>query len=144
MNMVEWSRFLEERLGRPPLIRWHYVEDDKRPLDKDWTTGPWDDPDEWRSRLTGWTGQVGMVTGRGLLVIDVDAYKPGAEQSFEALLADTKLDLDTIVVLTPRGGRHYRFSYDPAVRVPSCRLDPFGYPGVDVRADGGFIAIPGP
>jgi hypothetical protein len=136
--MVEWSRFLEERLDRPPLIRCR----DKVPLDTGWTTGPWDDPDTWRARLEGWAGQVGMLTGRGLLVVDVDAYKPGAEESFEALLADTELALDTVVVLTPRGGRHYWYSYDPAVRVGSGPLEPFGYPGVDVKADGGFVAIP--
>jgi hypothetical protein len=140
--MVDWSRFFEERLDRPPLIRWQYVGTDKVPLDKGWTTGPWDDPDGWRARLEGWTGEVGMLTGRGLLVLDVDAYKPGAEQSFEALVADTKLDLGTVVVLSPRGGRHYWYSYDASVHVPSCELEPFGYPGVDVRADGGFIAIP--
>jgi hypothetical protein len=143
MNAVEWSRYLEERLERPPLIRWRLVGDhQKKPLDEEWTTGPWDEPERWRARLDGWTGGLGMLTGHGLLVIDVDLYKPRAEQSFEALMAETQLSLDTVCVISARGGRHYYFRYDPDIRVPSCELEPFGFPDIDCRADGGFIAIP--
>jgi hypothetical protein len=137
-DLVEWSRYIEQRLERPPLI----CCIGKKPVDTGWTTGPWDQPDEWRARLAGWTGNVAMLTGRGLLVLDVDLHKPQAEGAFEALVATTKLNLETITVITPRGGRHYYFKYDPRVRVPSVALDMFGYPGIDCKADGGCVLLP--
>jgi len=137
-DVTAWSLFIEEALRRPPLIRCR----GKTPLDTDWPSGPWGQPDEWRRRLVGWTGNVGMLTGRGLLVIDVDSHKPAAEGSFDALIANTRLSLETVTVLTPRGGRHHYYRYDPAVRVPSGPLEPFGYPGLDVKADGGFVLVP--
>jgi hypothetical protein len=138
VDLTEWSRFVEERLDRPPLIRCR----GKRPVDLGWTTGPWDEPDEWRQRLDGWAGNVAVLTGRGLLVLDVDLYKDGSEGSFEALLDTTRLQLETVTVLTPHGGRHYYYRYDPKVRVPSVPLDMFGYPGIDCKADGGCVLIP--
>ena len=67
------SRHLEQTLGVPPLIRLN----GKAPLDTGWTTGPRRKPNEWRRRLADHTGNVGMVTGDGLVVVDVDLYHAG-------------------------------------------------------------------
>ncbi len=138
MNLVEWSLAVEAGLRRPPLIRCN----GKAPLDRDWPTGPFDEPDKWRNRLVRHKGNVGMVCGRGLAVLDVDLYKPPAEGSLDALVAATKLDLATITGITGRGGRHYVYSYDPELSVPSIPLEPRGFPGIELKADGGMVIVP--
>jgi hypothetical protein len=137
MDLVAWSHSVEGWLRRPPLIRCN----GKRPLDTEWTTGPWDDPDHWRALLEGHQGNVGCLTGRGVLVIDVDSYKVGAEDAFDALVSDTGLSTDTVVAITGGGGRQYWYSYDESLHVPSIPLEPLGYVGIDLKADGGQVVI---
>ncbi len=139
MNNYEWSLFLEERLIRPPLVRCRH----KAAYDTGWSIGPWESPEPWREKLVGWDGQVGMLTGRGLLVVDVDLYKPGAQDSLD-LLVDKGLSLETVTAITPRGGRHLYYRYDPDVYryLPSRSLEPLGFPGVDVKCDGGMVIVP--
>jgi hypothetical protein len=69
--------------------------------------------------------------------VDVDLYVPRAEDSLEEL---HRLGLDryTITCLTGGGGRH--LYYRAPVPVPSRPLD--GYPGVDVKGDGGMVIVP--
>ncbi len=134
---MEWSFLLERELHRPPLIR----ANGKAPLDTGWTTGPFDDPDGWRERLRGHTSNVGCVTGRGLLVLDVDTYKPEAEDSLRNLAEDTAFDTETVTAVTGRGGWHLLYSYDPSLSVPSIPLAPLGYPGIEVKAGGGQVIV---
>ena len=135
MDLTEWSAVIEAALHRPPLIR----ANGKAPLDTGWTTEPFDDPDGWRSRLHGHTTNVGMVTGRGLLVVDGDIYKPGC--ALDALLDDMGLTRHTVTALTGGGGQHLLYAYDPTLSVPSIPLGPLGYPGVELKADGGQIIV---
>jgi hypothetical protein len=99
-DLVSVSRHLEEVLGVPPLIRCN----GKAPLDPGWTTGPRTDPDRWRDRLVGHDHNVGMLTGHGLVVIDVDLYPPDAEGSLERL-RDLGLSTETPTAIT--GGREH-------------------------------------
>ncbi len=115
MDLVAWSSTVEVGLHRPPLLR----VNGKAPLDPGWTVGPFEDPGHWRDLLVNHHGNVGIVCGRGVLAIDVDSYKDAGEGSWDARVADCGLDVDTVVALTGRGGRHYFYSYDPALHVPS-------------------------
>jgi putative DNA primase/helicase len=137
MNLVDWSRFLEERLQRPSLIR----VNGKAPLDQGWPEGPFNDPDGWRDKLNGHQGNVGVVLGRGLAVVDVDSYKPRAEESWDALVAAVGLDLNTVIAATGGGGRHFYFRYPAELHVGSIPLGPRGYPGIEVKADGGMVVV---
>jgi Bifunctional DNA primase/polymerase, N-terminal len=138
MDLIEWSLRLERRFHRPPLIR---CRRDNSAVDKDWPRAPFDDPDGWRPRLSGWTENVGMVMGRGLLCVDADIYKPGAQGAFDALVDSCGLDLCTAVQLSGGGGHHYFYSYNPGLTVPSKSLESAGYPGIDIKADGGYVIV---
>ena len=90
------------------------------------------------ARLTAWWAEnpsynIGVATGGGLIVIDVDP-KPGVEG---ALLA---LDLpdDTLTVRTPSGGRHLYLRGDDVAN-SSRKLGI----GIDVRGVGGYVVAPG-
>jgi hypothetical protein len=136
-GLVEWSAFLEEALHRPPLVRMN----GKAPLDPNWTTGPFDDPEQWRHQLERHTGNVGMVLGRGLLAVDHDSYKAEGEDSFERLCRDTGLPTSTVSAVTGRGGRHYFYAYPEDRLAPSVPLGPRGYPGIEVKGDGGCVVV---
>jgi|DEB0MinimDraft_10_1074344.scaffolds.fasta_scaffold08980_5 hypothetical protein len=85
---------------------------------------------------------VGIVTGApsGFLVIDYDAYKEEADASYKRLMEQTGWRLTGLVATTPRGGYHYYY------RIPaghSFRSGPLpGYPGIDVKSDGGYVVAP--
>jgi hypothetical protein len=137
VELVEESVRIERALSRPPLIRLN----GKEALDRGWPSGPFQDPERWRARLVGHATNVGLVMGRGLLALDVDLYKVGAEDAWQALRDDTGLDDDTVRAITGRGGMHALFRYPPELRVPSVPLGPRGYDGIEVKADGGMIVV---
>jgi hypothetical protein len=85
---------------------------------------------------------IGIVTGAasGIIVLDVDP-RHGGDASLEALIAKCGKLPDTPIVLTGGGGWHYYFKHPgPGVHVPnsSGQLGP----GLDVRADGGYVVAP--
>lgn len=91
------------------------------------------------TKLTAWwtdypNCNIGVATGDGLVVVDVDAHKPGA---LGALLA---LDLpdDTLTVKTPGGGFHLYYLGDDVANSAN-KLGP----GIDVRGVGGYVVAPG-
>ena len=138
MNLAAWSAALEAALDRPvPLIR----VNGKRPLDAGWTQGPFDNSDFWRGLLENYIGNVGLVLGRGLAALDIDLYQPGAEDAWESLRADTGLSAETVTQITGGGGRHYLYSYPPDLTVPSIALGHLGYPGIELKGDGGFVVV---
>jgi len=83
-----------------------------------------------------WPGaRIGIVTGvvSGLLVVDVDSKE--GEEKINELLPDTLL---TPACQTPRGGKHLYFACsDSRVGNATGIL-----PGVDVRANGGYVVAP--
>jgi hypothetical protein len=131
MNRYTASIRLEHDLECAPLIRLA----GKRPMDRGWTTGPYDDPDRWRDDLLDWTGNVGVVCGHGLVVIDCDVYKPDGARSFAQLEAHGLPA--TREAETGSGGRH--LFYRVSGPVPSRPL--VGYPGIDVKGDGGQVVV---
>lgn len=92
-----------------------------------------------RAKLTGWWAvqpdyNVGVATGGGLVVVDVDTRVNGA---LGALLA---LDLpdDTLTVRTPGGGFHLYYQGDDVANSAG-KLGA----GIDVRGAGGYVIAPG-
>jgi DNA-binding transcriptional ArsR family regulator len=84
---------------------------------------------------------VGIRTGAesGLVVVDLDP-KPGAEEQWAALVAGHEPMPATPESITGGGGRHLLFAH-PGGYVKS-RDAALGFPGVDCKADGGYIVAP--
>lgn len=76
----------------------------------------------------------GIITGNGLVVIDIDPRHGG----FESLEQIKHLIEPTLTVRTGGGGLHYYYSTDEKVGNRTNVL-----PGIDVRGDGGFVVAPG-
>lgn len=73
---------------------------------------------------------IGIVTGNGLVVVDIDTHHGGEIPSW--------LDTDTAAVRTASGGLHYYYSVAGFVPNSVGRLAP----GVDVRGERGQVAAP--
>ena len=119
----------------------------KLPAIGDWPNRATTDPDRiqtlWTCRVTGWVQDynIGVATGKGLVVLDVDTKKVDGN----AALLDLQLEhngtlTNTLEVTTPSGGRHLYFTCPDEVRNSVNALAP----GLDVRGAGGFVAGPGP
>lgn len=84
---------------------------------------------------------VAIRTGQGLAVLDLDR-KPGAdgvETIKEWERTHGRLP-ETLTAHTGGGGLHCYFLYDKSIKIPS-RVNVLG-PGVDIRADGGYVLAP--
>lgn len=93
-----------------------------------------------RWEVDGQPCNVGLATGDGLVVLDVDRKngKDGFASLAKVGLTEAKLNsLCTFRVATPRDGVHYYFMATDTV---SSRVDALS--GVDVRGDGGYIVAP--
>jgi Bifunctional DNA primase/polymerase, N-terminal/AAA domain len=107
----------------PPVKGWQkWATQQRAKIDAYWTTAPNDN--------------VGIATGDGLLVLDVDG-EAGAESLVKLELIHGKLP-DTGIVSTPSGGRHYYFSGQDVSNSAGIIA-----PGLDVRSKGGYVAAPG-
>jgi hypothetical protein len=82
------------------------------------------------ARRGGGDPNVGIVTGSGLAVVDIDTYHGGEIPAW--------LDTDTAAVRTASGGLHYYYSVAGFVPNSVGRLAP----GVDVRGERGQVAAP--
>lgn len=80
------------------------------------------------------TANIGIATGAGLVVLDIDPDK-GGDDSLAGLEAEHGRLPDTVECLTGSGGRHIFFSTDVAV---PCSVATVG-PGLDIRGDGGYV-----
>lgn len=131
MTLTDVSLQLEEHLGCPPLIRLA----GKRPFEVGWTFGPRQEPDRWRAKLDGHRGNVGMVCGNGLVVVDVDVHKPGVDRSIAEL--ERRGLPATFEARTGSGGRHLVYRADRPVASAPLK----GFPGIDIKADGGQVVV---
>lgn len=113
---------------------------------------------DWRPKITGWVdaattseetirrwwtqwpaANVGVATGQGLLVIDIDNKKgKNGSESFAALALPPEA-LDTFTVETPSGGRHVYFRVERDHPNSAGRLGD----GLDTRGAGGYVVGPG-
>jgi hypothetical protein len=113
----------------------------KIPLLKDWPNLATTDPDTIRYWWAQWaTANVGIATGHGLWVLDVDPDK-GGDDSLRALEGQYGPLPQTPVVLTGGGGSHYYFYFQhPGLSIGNS-VGKLG-PGLDIRADGGQVVAP--
>lgn len=107
-----------------------------------WQKAATDDPDQIAKWWDEWPNAVpALPTGsrNGVAVLDVD-MKKGKDG-----IADLKalgLDPDHLtssVITTPSGGRHYYFEHEEGLRSNAGQIAP----GLDIRAEGGFVIAPG-
>lgn len=101
---------------------------------------------------------IGIATGDGLVVLDVDVRKrptekqtgkqrrksAGAPHGLDALRKlkkDWGLSTKTIKARTPSGGHHFYYSLPPSLRMPNSASAIA--PGIDVRGHHGYVAAPG-
>lgn len=124
---------------RGPLIRVR----GKAPFDHGWQVDPTRWPTLWEAKLDGWQHELGVPMGQrrdGLwnVALDFDDYKPGAADS-KTRLFGLGLDRRTVTQCTPHGGEHY--FYTSPVPIRSRPLDAEGFPGVDVKCEGGQVVF---
>lgn len=79
---------------------------------------------------------IGIRTGEesGIFVLDVDTHKVDGKATLEALEEKHDRLPDTVQAITGSGGLHYLFKYQKGIR-NKVNFEP----GLDVRADGGYI-----
>lgn len=84
---------------------------------------------------------IGIRTGEvsGLVVLDVDP-RNGGDASLERLQGGIGKLPPTLTVKTGGGGYHLYFRYPLSGGKIAAKLD--GYPGIDVKADGGYVLAP--
>jgi len=86
---------------------------------------------------------IGIPTGKvnNLVVVDVDVKNGAGGMDSLKQLQDKYGQFDTKTVHTPSGGLHYYFSYPDGVDIIKNRTNM--KPGIDIRADGGYVVAPG-
>lgn len=82
------------------------------------------------------TADIGIATGGGLLVLDIDP-RNGGDTSLADLEHRHGLVPDTPRTCTGGGGLHIYFAIDQAIRNRAGLA-----PGIDLRGDGGFVVAP--
>jgi hypothetical protein len=111
----------------------------KEPRLKKWTKKATTDAavvTDWFERWPG--SNLGIVSGKGLVVLDVDP-KNGGTESLAELIATHGPMPPTPVARTGSGGTHYFFNVDLAIAVGNRA----GFqPGLDIRGDGGYVVAP--
>lgn len=75
------------------------------------------------------SSNIGIATGAGLAVLDIDPQHGGIVPSWAPA---------TLVAKTPSGGVHLYYAVDGAVQNSQGKLGP----GIDVRGDGGMVLAP--
>ena len=109
---------------------------EKVPMDKWVNGGPgqeasnnwFDIGQRWGSGRTP-NANIGIATGNGLAVLDIDVHHGGARPSWAP---------ETLTARTPNGGFHLYYRVTRPVRNSAGLLGP----GVDVRGDGGMVVAP--
>ena len=124
----DWSVIPLRVAAKRPLIAWEAFQH-RRPQA--------DDIADWFGRWPD--ANLGVVTGAisGLVVLDVDAGHGGDDSLAELERAHGRLPA-TPEALTGGGGRHIYFAYPGGELRNRAGLAP----GLDLRADGGYVVVP--
>ena len=107
---------------------------------KDATTSPNQINEWWNNHPDA---NIGLVTGEeaNLVVVDVDVKDNARGMKSLEELEDKCGQFDTLMAHSPSGGRHYYFKYPQGNHSIGCRINL--RPGIDIRANGGYIIAPG-
>ena len=115
----------------------------KTPLITDWPNKASIDPPtirEWWARNPG--ANIGIACGPSkLVVVDCDVKNPAADglESWLDLKQEHHIDDATVTQKTPSGGEHILYyANGHGIHNSSGKLAP----GIDIRADGGYIVVP--
>jgi len=81
---------------------------------------------------------IGVHTGGGLIVFDVDVHHSG-DKSLDQLVKDNEILPETFTVSTPSGGTHYYFTSSEDIRNSAGKLGE----GLDIRGHNGYVVAPG-
>ena len=112
------------------------VGNDKKPLipwlDYQTKYASVDDVDLWFKKFNN--PNIGIVTGKISNICVVDCDSEAAIQTIETLLPES---IVTPIANTPRGGKHYYFTYIEGLVNRANVLEK-----IDIRTDGGFIVAP--
>ena len=100
---------------------------------KDATTDPAQIAKWWRNQPDA---NIGIATGQGLVVVDIDPKNGG---SLEALNALVPLP-PTALLRTGGGGLHLYFSYDRSLTIGNSAGTLA--PGIDIRGENGYVVAP--
>lgn len=121
----------------------------KRPIVSRWPDVATTDEAKIRAWWAEWpTANIGLRTGEGLVVLDCDCKPaPGASAPRPGLDSLALLDMlglpESMRVTTPSGGVHVYLTYAPS-SLRSNSVDELAqFPGIDVRAEGGYVVAPG-
>lgn len=113
---------------------------DKRPQITDWQHVACSDAATVAHWWTQWPDAgIGIATGQGLVVLDVDV-KDGAQgtQSLQELQAQHGPLPQTSAVTTTSGGTHFYYACNVPIRNSTSRIGA----GLDIRGDGGYVVAP--
>jgi hypothetical protein len=86
---------------------------------------------------------VGVATGNGVMVIDADVKRDQPGLASLQQLIDEHDWQPTLEVETPSGGRHVYLRVGDGKLIPNIIGTLPGFPGIDIKGDGGFVAAPG-
>jgi len=113
----------------------------KHPRTKNGVKDATTDAEQIAAWWTKWPdANVGIATGNGLLVLDVDTKHDGIE-TIEQMEETEGPMPETAMVLTGGGGRHYYFYLPPDKREGVKNAVGIGR-GLDLRFDGGYVVAP--
>ena len=117
----------------------------KKPLIKEWPIKAISDEVQIREWAKKWpTCNFAVATGKrsGILVLDIDVKNDQLGAESLAKLEKQCGKVETFTVRTPSDGRHLYFKY-PAnnSKIKNCELKE--YPGIEIKADGGGVTLPG-
>jgi len=98
-----------------------------------------------REQIQGWwqhwpDANIGIATGQGLYVVDVDCNKDGSIFDIGLEQDDLETLVKSLTVRTGSGGYHFYLSYDPALWLPNT-ASKLG-PAIDTRGEGGYVVAP--
>ena len=120
------------------------IPNEKRPL----TSHGFKDASSNEQIINNWwnkhpAANIGLPTGKinNLVVVDVDVKNNAGGMDSLKHLQDECGEFDTKVVHTPSGGLHFYFRYPNGVNTIKNRTNM--RPGIDIRADGGYVVVPG-
>jgi Bifunctional DNA primase/polymerase, N-terminal len=134
MNAMLDAALEYESLGFHPMPL-----DGKIPHKVQWQTRRLDDPNLIRRAWTKWPdANVGLRTGGGFIVLDVDLRK-GGEASLERLCEGRTLP-ETATAATGGGGWHFWFRV-PASEAIRNRGGFLGLPGIDIKGERGQVVV---
>lgn len=117
----------------------------RTPAVEGWYNFASDDPiaikRRWQTRYAG--HNIGVIGHKNLLILDFDCKKGKKGMNSLDMLRMCGLPEDTFTVRTPSGGIHAYLNVPNGtdITVSADRVE--GYPGLDVRCNGGYVIAPG-